>query len=89
LYFQRGTEKYQDEADLAAGKKNKWGVAYYKQEYPERELDDDVVRDSHPHHKHTNRSIPITPICKICKALSHYKEKKKEYANITFHFFEI
>ncbi|XP_048731298.1 sodium- and chloride-dependent glycine transporter 1-like isoform X2 [Ostrea edulis] len=38
----RGTEKYQDESEMATGKKNKWGVAYYKQEYPERELDDDV-----------------------------------------------
>lgn len=31
---------------MAAGK-GKWGVAYYKQDYPERDLDDDVVR-AHP-----------------------------------------
>lgn len=32
---------------MAAGK-SKWGVAYYKQDYPERDLDDDVVRAPPP-----------------------------------------
>lgn len=38
---QRGTEKYHEKSEMAAGK-SKWGVAYYKQDYPERDLDDDV-----------------------------------------------
>nr|XP_034318381.1 sodium- and chloride-dependent glycine transporter 1 isoform X1 [Crassostrea gigas] len=37
---QRGTEKYHEKSEMAAGKG--WGVAYYKQDYPERDLDDDV-----------------------------------------------
>lgn len=41
MSFQRGTEKYHDKNEMAAGK-NKWGVAYYKQDYPERELEDVV-----------------------------------------------
>lgn len=45
--FQRGTEKYHEKSDMAAGK-GKWGVAYYKQDYPERDLDDDVVRAPYP-----------------------------------------
>eukprot|EP00105_Crassostrea_gigas_P034496 XP_019918644.1 PREDICTED: sodium-dependent nutrient amino acid transporter 1-like isoform X2 [Crassostrea gigas] len=36
----RGTEKYHEKSEMAAGKG--WGVAYYKQDYPERDLDDDV-----------------------------------------------
>lgn len=47
LSFQRGTEKYHEKSDMAAGK-GKWGVAYYKQDYPERDLDDDVVRAPYP-----------------------------------------
>lgn len=42
MSFQRGTEKYHEKSEMAAGKG--WGVAYYKQDYPERDLDDDVVR---------------------------------------------
>lgn len=46
MSFQRGTEKYHEKSEMAAGKG--WGVAYYKQDYPERDLDDDVVRAPPP-----------------------------------------